>query len=312
MSSSPFCCSATPKVVVPSLSNRSKTIEEESARVLALAADTFKEDGGWNSSIIDVKVDLLEEEDGCIYRCEVTAIVKVQLVAKSSKFHEDIGCGIAENTFKPYAVECAKKEAITDARTRALKLLIADKNSGKHQATLSNETTVAFLNTHIKEENPTTKKASESFAIASSYSSSSPPQSGAHTTSNVNVSCGLTTTNANNTNNNTAVAATTACDTKKSTGWNENENDDDEDETLFLANLSDDDILRNCSMLPSTESAPAAVVTAFANENPPVTQNVIPQQQQQQRFPVQVDGPTQPPKRPTHTVVVANPPKKPK
>jgi len=50
----------------------------------------------------------------------VTAVVKVTL--KDGTSHEDVGYGLAENPRKGIAIENAKKEAVTDARKRALRL----------------------------------------------------------------------------------------------------------------------------------------------------------------------------------------------
>jgi DNA repair and recombination protein RAD52 len=50
----------------------------------------------------------------------VTAVVRVSL--KDGTYHEDVGYGISENKNKGIAIENAKKEAVSDARKRALRL----------------------------------------------------------------------------------------------------------------------------------------------------------------------------------------------
>jgi DNA repair and recombination protein RAD52 len=60
------------------------------------------------------------EEVGGKFRVGVTAVVRVSL--KDGTFHEDVGYGISENKNKGNAIENAKKEAVSDARKRALRL----------------------------------------------------------------------------------------------------------------------------------------------------------------------------------------------
>lgn len=50
----------------------------------------------------------------------MTAVVKV--VLRDGTFHEDVGYGISDNKNKGEAIEKAKKEAVSDARKRALRL----------------------------------------------------------------------------------------------------------------------------------------------------------------------------------------------
>jgi len=50
----------------------------------------------------------------------VTAVVRVTL--KDGTFHEDVGYGTAENPRRGQAIEKAKKEAVSDARKRVLRL----------------------------------------------------------------------------------------------------------------------------------------------------------------------------------------------
>lgn len=54
------------------------------------------------------------------YRVGTTAVIKLTL--KDGTFHEDVGYGMAENKSKGIAFENAKKEAVSDARKRALRL----------------------------------------------------------------------------------------------------------------------------------------------------------------------------------------------
>jgi len=63
--------------------------------------------------------DFTSENNGKHTVC-VTAIVRVQL--KDGAYHEDVGCGLADNRNKGGALEKAKKEAVTDATKRALRL----------------------------------------------------------------------------------------------------------------------------------------------------------------------------------------------
>lgn len=277
---------STPKVVIPLMTERARAIEEESAKVLSLANETFKERGGWNSSIIDINVDMVEEEDGCIYRCEATAVVRVQLVSQREKFHEDVGCGITENTFKPYAVENAKKEAVKDARTRALKLLIADKDFA----------------TPTKVPDSSQCKKKTDLPLLSPIEPSKTPAAAVHVESGSTSNDSGGNSGCSNDNN----IANSSNNSKESSGSgsNGNGNDDDDDDTFFLANFSDE-ILTNSPVCPKEDP------TKFCDGN---KQNVERPRIQQQVQQIQVqkpsDAPTQPPKRPFHPVVVSNPPKR--
>ena len=95
---------------------------------------------GWSSTVIDISPDYvrvlalslspfpartvsrrpqLSEENGK-FEVGVTAVVKVTL--KDGTCHEDVGYGMAEGPKKGPAIEKAKKQAVTDARKRALRL----------------------------------------------------------------------------------------------------------------------------------------------------------------------------------------------
>jgi DNA repair and recombination protein RAD52 len=90
----------------------------ESWKVIELANSIFGFNG-WSSSIVDITPDFIEESQGR-FRVGVTAVVKVSL--KDGTSHEDVGYGISENKIKGSAIENAKKEAVSDARKRALRL----------------------------------------------------------------------------------------------------------------------------------------------------------------------------------------------
>jgi DNA repair and recombination protein RAD52 len=101
---------------------------------------------GWSSSVVELSPDFVSllrlvflspffpsflfllvlffifqvEETQGKFRVGVTAVVKVSL--KDGTSHEDVGYGLAENPRKGIAIENAKKEAVTDARKRALRL----------------------------------------------------------------------------------------------------------------------------------------------------------------------------------------------
>eukprot|EP01103_Thecamoeba_quadrilineata_P004299 TRINITY_DN1400_c0_g1_i1.p1 TRINITY_DN1400_c0_g1~~TRINITY_DN1400_c0_g1_i1.p1 ORF type:complete len:268 (+),score=44.88 TRINITY_DN1400_c0_g1_i1:2-805(+) len=75
---------------------------------------------GWSSSVVDINTDFIEQDEKGRFRVGITAVVKVTL--KDGTSHEDVGYGICENPKKGIALENAKKEAVTDARKRALRL----------------------------------------------------------------------------------------------------------------------------------------------------------------------------------------------
>jgi len=91
----------------------------ETNRAIELANEVFGYNG-WSSSVITISPDYMEESGGK-FGCGVTAVVRVQL--KDGSFHEDIGYGCCNNMrMKGTAFETAKKEAVSDATKRALRL----------------------------------------------------------------------------------------------------------------------------------------------------------------------------------------------
>ncbi|ELP91408.1 DNA repair and recombination protein RAD52, putative [Entamoeba invadens IP1] len=90
----------------------------ESWRVVELSNALFGFDG-WSSCITNLNVDYVDAEKGK-YKVGVTAVVRVTL--KNGSYHEDVGVGMAEMPRKGAAIELAKKEAVSDARKRALRL----------------------------------------------------------------------------------------------------------------------------------------------------------------------------------------------
>uniref|UniRef100_A0A6B2LG83 Uncharacterized protein n=1 Tax=Arcella intermedia TaxID=1963864 RepID=A0A6B2LG83_9EUKA len=91
----------------------------ESWKAIELANSIFGFDG-WSSQIVDITPDFIEDLPSNKFRVGVTAVVKVSL--KDGTFHEDVGYGICENKSKGTAIENAKKEAVSDARKRALRV----------------------------------------------------------------------------------------------------------------------------------------------------------------------------------------------
>jgi len=91
----------------------------ESWKVIELANQIFGFNG-WSCSVVDITPDFIEESAKGRYCAGVTAVVKVAL--KDGTFHEDVGFGMSEHPKKGSAIEKAKKEAVSDARKRALRL----------------------------------------------------------------------------------------------------------------------------------------------------------------------------------------------
>lgn len=88
-------------------------------RVIQKANEIFGFNG-WSTSIIDLSVDYCDKIDGT-YNTGVTCVSRVTL--KDGTQREDIGFGHAENQpYKYSAIDKAKKEAVTDATKRALRL----------------------------------------------------------------------------------------------------------------------------------------------------------------------------------------------
>ncbi|XP_061780267.1 DNA repair protein RAD52 homolog [Nerophis lumbriciformis] len=90
----------------------------EGHRVVSLANEMFGYNG-WSHSISQQNVDFVDLVNGRFY-VGVSAFVKVQL--KDGSFHEDVGYGVSEGLkSKAFALEKARKEAVTDGMKRALK-----------------------------------------------------------------------------------------------------------------------------------------------------------------------------------------------
>lgn len=75
---------------------------------------------GWASSVVDITPDYIEKTSKGRFSVGVTAVVKVML--KDGTYHEDVGYGMSEHPSKGSAIENAKKEAVSDARKRALRV----------------------------------------------------------------------------------------------------------------------------------------------------------------------------------------------
>lgn len=87
-----------------------------------LANDIFGFDG-WRSQIINTEIDFAKEKQKNSDRwfVGVTVIVRVEL--KNGAYHEDLGFGEAINVKgRGAAIQKAKKEAVTDATKRALRV----------------------------------------------------------------------------------------------------------------------------------------------------------------------------------------------
>ncbi|EJD52974.1 Rad52/22 double-strand break repair protein [Auricularia subglabra TFB-10046 SS5] len=76
---------------------------------------------GWSSQIVSAQIDFCDmSPDGSRCTMSVSAVVRVTL--RDGVYHEDVGCGCAENQpRKTAAFDKAKKEAVTDALKRALR-----------------------------------------------------------------------------------------------------------------------------------------------------------------------------------------------
>jgi len=94
----------------------------DGATSYSLANDIFGFDG-WKSQIINTEIDFAKEEQRNSDRwfIGVSAIVRVEL--KNGAYHEDIGFGEAVKVKgRGAALQKAKKEAVTDATKRALRV----------------------------------------------------------------------------------------------------------------------------------------------------------------------------------------------
>lgn len=91
----------------------------EGWKIFEIANETFGIDG-WVSSIKHLGLDFApDQKDGKWY---ASASCLMTITLKNGVFHEDVGCGDASDRSKAKAIERAKKEAVTDAAKRALRL----------------------------------------------------------------------------------------------------------------------------------------------------------------------------------------------
>jgi len=92
----------------------------ESWRAIDIANTIFGFNG-WSSSVINLSLDYIEEDKNGKVNCGVSAVVRIQL--KDGTYHEDVGYGFSENSKgKGAGLEKAKKEAVSDALKRTLRL----------------------------------------------------------------------------------------------------------------------------------------------------------------------------------------------
>ena len=90
----------------------------EGGRATELANSIFGFNG-WSTMIRSLIVDYYNPVRGGKAEVFVTAVVRI--ILKDGTFHEDVGTGSATGLSKDAAVEKAKKQAVTDAKKRALK-----------------------------------------------------------------------------------------------------------------------------------------------------------------------------------------------
>lgn len=91
----------------------------EGWKALSLANEVFGFNG-WSSEILYWGVDFVDCEDGRV-SLGISCMVRIHL--RDGTFHDDIGYGSAENQrSKAAAYEKARKEAVTDAMKRALRV----------------------------------------------------------------------------------------------------------------------------------------------------------------------------------------------
>lgn len=94
----------------------------DGATSLSLANDIFGFDG-WRSQIVSSEVEYTKEKQKHSDRWLVGVSVIVRVELKNGSYHEDIGFGEAINMKgRGAALQKAKKEAVTDATKRALRL----------------------------------------------------------------------------------------------------------------------------------------------------------------------------------------------
>jgi len=94
----------------------------DGATSYSLANDIFGFDG-WKSQIINTEIDFAKEKKKNSDRWFIGVSVIVRVELKNGAYHEDIGCGEAINIKgRGAALQKAKKEAVTDATKRALRV----------------------------------------------------------------------------------------------------------------------------------------------------------------------------------------------
>ncbi|KAJ1973199.1 DNA repair protein rad52 [Dimargaris verticillata] len=92
----------------------------EGWRAISLANELFGFNG-WSSQVIDTTVDFCDVTPDNRFSLGLSCTVRITL--KDGTFHEDIGYGSIDNArTKALAFEKAKKEAVTDAMKRALRM----------------------------------------------------------------------------------------------------------------------------------------------------------------------------------------------
>eukprot|EP01088_Endostelium_zonatum_P022678 TRINITY_DN99_c1_g3_i1.p1 TRINITY_DN99_c1_g3~~TRINITY_DN99_c1_g3_i1.p1 ORF type:complete len:365 (-),score=111.93 TRINITY_DN99_c1_g3_i1:2-1096(-) len=91
----------------------------ESWKAIELANSIFGFNG-WACTVSDISPDFIEPQQGGRVTVGITAIVRVTL--KDGTYHEDVGYGCSTHPQRATAIENAKKEAVSDARKRALRL----------------------------------------------------------------------------------------------------------------------------------------------------------------------------------------------
>ncbi|KAJ3123081.1 DNA repair protein rad52 [Nowakowskiella sp. JEL0407] len=102
---------------------------------------------GWSSTIMDLTIDYLNgDETTGKYSTGVSCVMRITL--KDGTFHEDVGYGVMDGAkTKGQALEKAKKEAVTDALKRTIRLFgnvlgncISDKTFQRDVARMRNST----------------------------------------------------------------------------------------------------------------------------------------------------------------------------
>ncbi|GAM24984.1 hypothetical protein SAMD00019534_081590 [Acytostelium subglobosum LB1] len=75
---------------------------------------------GWSSRIVELTLDFCEVAPSGKWRAGASAIIRIML--KDGTFHDDVGFGMREDSNKGTSIEHAKKEAVSDARKRSLRV----------------------------------------------------------------------------------------------------------------------------------------------------------------------------------------------